>query len=252
MRSVAPRDHAPDELSSADRVEKSGELGRRPRVALDEASIERGVARVAVRFTRCWGFTTVGMVSERFRLTTTCTESRSVVARRALALFRDLRWLDPAHEWFTLLEVESPPKAALSKIIAVTGGVPREDVLSALGKRHWFRDAPHDVVCAYLEELVRGHNQSRPWNAPTTSESIPTKEEQVLIGAFRSAGGSADLEILRRHAKRSSISEEALTRTLSNSPLFVRVARSRYRLLGAPIPIRTRRLITSGRWEATL
>jgi hypothetical protein len=251
MRSVAPRDHAPSEPTFPDRVEKGGELGRRPRAPLDEESIERAVSRVATRFVRTWGFTTVGMVSERFRLTTTCNEPRSVVARRALARFRDLRWLDAEHEWFTLLETESPPKAALAKIIAVTGSVPREDVLSALGKRHWFRDAPHDVVCAYLDELVRSHNRSRSWSASTTNESIPTREEQVLIDAFRSAGGSADLEILRRHARRSSISEEALTRTLSNSPLFVRVARSTYRLLGAPLPLRLRPLLTSGRWEAT-
>jgi hypothetical protein len=252
MRSVAPRDHAPSVSSLPDQLERDEESGIGRQRPPDEESVERAVARVAVRFVRTWGFTTVGMVSERFRLTTTRNQARPVMARRALSRLRDLRWLDPEREWFTLLETESPPKAALAKIIAVTGGVPREDLVMALGKRHSFRDAPNDVVRAYLDELVRGHERSRAWNAAPTRESTPTREEQILVEAFRGAGGSADLEILRRHAERASISEEALTRTLSHSPLFLRVARSIYRLLGASVPIQPRLLLSSGRWEAAL
>jgi hypothetical protein len=244
MRSVALRDYAPSERNGAAVV--------KDRLRIREEAVERAVARVATRFVRTWGFTTVGMVAQRFRLTTTSDEPRPVMARRALSRLRDLRWLDADHEWFTLVECDSPPSAALAKIMAVCGSVDLEDLVPALGKRHSFGDAPASVVRAYLDELVGRHERSRAWAAGPAIASALTRAEQVLVDSLRDAGGSADIAILRRDAARRSISEEILTRTLAQSPLFMRVSRGTYRVVGTGLPIEPRRLMSSARWEAAL
>jgi hypothetical protein len=209
------------------------------------------VERAAVRFVRAWGFTTVGMVAEHFRLTTTttaarllATESRLLITRRALARLRDLRWLDPTQEWFTLIDRDSRPKAAFAKILAVTGEVDREDLALALGKRHSFRDVPKDVVRVYLAELLANHGRARAKPAPAVEL---TRVERILVEALEERGGRAEIEILRRAARPWSISASALKETLSGSPLFVRVEQGIYGLIGAPV--RPRTLLPSGQWD---
>jgi hypothetical protein len=244
MRGLSLHVSAPVRSSLPDRIERDEKAADQRRLRSHQKSVERAVAMVAVRFVRTWGFTTVGMVSQRFRLTTTPNESRLAMARRALALLPDLRWLNPAREWFTLLESDSPTKAAFAKIVAITEGVDRRELVLALGKHHSFGDAPEDVVHAYLDELVSSHERSRAWAAGATNASVPTREEQMLIDSLRDTGGSADITVLRRDAQRGSISAEALTRTLSHSPLFVRVSRGTYRLIGDCFPVEPRPLLS--------
>jgi hypothetical protein len=197
--------------------------------------VQRAVEAAAVRFVRTWGFTTVGMVAQRFRLTITTNESRLFMTRQAISRLPDLRWLDPICEWFTLIERDSRPKTALSKILAVSGDIDLEDLGLALGKRHSFRDVPHDVVRSYLAELVSHHVRVA---VPARAGAL-TRVENVLVDALHERGGCADIDVLRRDVKRRSITPAALKRTLSESPLFIRVAHGIYGIVGAPIEPRT-------------
>jgi hypothetical protein len=236
MRSLALREDAPIEALASDQAAPENEEARRRRLRIHERRIERAVEMVATRFVRTWGFTTVSMVAQRFRLTTTGRAPRSVMARRALSGLRDLRWLDEEHEWFTLLDSDSPTSIAFAKIVAVLGTVDRQDLLLALGKRHSFGDAPERVVRAYLDELVSRHQWARAWSARTSSASAPTREERMVVECLRDAGGTAEIAVLRRAAEHNSISPDALIRTLSRSPLFVRVARGTFALVShAPV-----------------
>jgi hypothetical protein len=212
------------------------------------SSLDEAIDTTAARFVRAWGFTTVGMVARRFRLTTTTSESRLSIARRVLSRSSDLRWLDPICEWFTLIERDSKPKAALSKILSVRGHVDREELSQALDKRHSFRDVPNDVVRAYVSELVSHHARTAKRVPPDASAL--TRIETVLVDVLLERGGRAEIELLRRDVRRWSITAEALKRTLSESPLFIRVAHGRYGLIGSPIAPRS--LIPSGRWAAAV
>jgi hypothetical protein len=250
MRSLALRRDALIDAAIYEKATTDDEEARRRRHQIHAKRIERAVERVATRFVRTWGFTTVGMVAQRFRLTTTCNAPRSVLARRALSGLRDLRWLDAEHEWFTLLESDSPTSTAFAKIVTVLGAVDRQDLLLALGKRHSFGDAPERVVGAYLDELISRHQRARAWSARPSDASDPTREERMVVECLRDAGGVAEISVLRRAAKTRLISAEALMRALSRSPLFARVARGTYGLIGASAPPAPRRLLSSGRWEA--
>jgi len=238
--SVALSDYAPLASSPAKRTRGN------------EETIARAVEMVAVRFVRTWGFTTVDMVSHRFRLTMAPTGSRSVMAREALTRLSDLRWLDPARQWFTLIGRESPMQAALAKVVAVSGCIDRDDILLALGKHHSFGQAPNGVVRAYVAELVGSQAWARPSGGGPTSASALTREERVLVDLLRCTGGSATTELLRHEAARHSIAPEALKRVLWRSPLFLRMARGSYRLVGTYAPIAPRTLLTSGRWETSV
>jgi hypothetical protein len=231
MRRLAVHEDDPIEAPASDQAATENEDARRRRLRIHEKRIERAVEMVAIRFVRTWGFTTVEMVAQRFRLTTTGRAPRSVLARRALSGLRDLRWLDEEREWFTLLDSDSPTSIAFAKIVAVLGNVDREDLLLALGKRHSFGDAPERVVLAYLDELVSRHRRARVWSARTSSPSTPTPEERMVVECLRDAGGAAEIAVLRRAAERCSIPANALMRTLSRSPLFVRVARGTFGLI---------------------
>jgi hypothetical protein len=208
--------------------------------------VQSAVDVTATRFVRTWGFTTVGMVAQRFRLTTTTNESRLSLTRQALCRAPDLRWLDPICEWFTLIECDSRPKAALAKILAVSGDVDREELARALDKRHSFREVPYDVVRAYLAELVSHHARVA---APRHAGGL-TRVEHVLVDVLHERGGCADIHALRRDVKRRSITPAALKRTLSESPLFLRVAHGIYGLVGAGagVPVGPRTLISSDQW----
>jgi len=234
MRSLALREDVLIAGPVSDRVSTENQDARRRHHRIHERRVERAVEMVATRFVRTWGFTTVGMVATRFRLTTTGDAPRSVMARRALSSLRDLRWLDEEHEWFTLLDSDSPMGSAFAKIVAVFGTVDGQDLLLALGKRHSFGDAPERVVRAYLDELVSRHKRARAWSARTSS--APTREERIVVECLRGAGGTGELAVLRRAAELNSISADGLMRTLSRSPLFVRVARGTFALIShAPV-----------------
>jgi hypothetical protein len=213
------------------------------------AAVERAVERTAVRFVRTWGFTTVGMVSQRFRLTTTTSEARREIAARALTRLPDLRWLDSDGEWFTLISRESPQKAALAKILATTSDVAREDLELALGKSHSFAHAPSGVVRAYIAELVANHGRS-PSTARAARASALTGVERVLVDVLHERGGQAEIELLRHETAHLAITGRALRRAIALSPLLLPVARGTYRLVGAPVAART--LVSSGQWATAI
>jgi len=213
--------------------------GHRPGVGT--LDVDRSVEAAAERFVRKWGFTTVGMVSLRFRLPGQVSESRLVITRRALGTLRDLRWLDREHEWFFLVDRPSPMKMAAAKIAAVVSDVAPiglGDLEIALGKRRSFLGAPRAVVQKYLAELMREVMLLKR-NGDLQEAWLPTTEERILVAALRDQGGRADIERLRRNSAEWAIGEATIVRTLRSSPLFLRAGRGNYRLIGAPFRIGT-------------
>jgi hypothetical protein len=205
---------------------------------------ERAIELVAARFVRTWGFTTVNMVAWRFRLLSRTGDSRIVLARRALERLPDICWLDPTCEWFSLLDRDSPLKAAIAKILSVAGDVDRDELGRALGKRHQLRDAPPIVIQTYLTALL---DQLR------ASPAIPARlshEERALVAMLRAAGGSDDLPSLRRQVDAQSLEPLAVIRALHTSPLFLRTSRGTYRLVGSPLSCAA--LIPSRAWQAAV
>jgi hypothetical protein len=188
--------------------------------------IDAAVGRTAARFVRTWGFSTVGMVAGKFRLLAKASAPREVLARRALSALRGITWLDPAREWFTLLDHPSAMREAIEKIVAVAGVVEREQLEEALGKRHSFGSAPPAVVRAYVEALAA--RVLRPGSRGPTL----TPEELVVLEAFERVGRTAGLPALRA-ATRGRLAEPALAHVLRSSPLFLREARGTYRLVGS-------------------
>jgi hypothetical protein len=195
-------------------------------VTTDSEQIDSAVERTAVRFVRAWGFSTVGMVAEKFRLIAKAPAPRVALARRVLARLPDLEWLDPTREWFTLLDRESSMRAAVEKIVAVVGIVEGHELEEALGKRHSFGDAPPAVVRAYVETLATRVARRGPFDWTLTSEEL------IVLEAFEQAGSSLGLAELRA-ATRASVPEASLTHVLRSSPLFVRASRGRYRVVGS-------------------
>src|SRR5262245_44664574 len=104
--------------------------------------IASAVERTAARFVKRWGFSTASMVAGKFRLLSRATAPREVLARRALSALPGVTWLDPAREWFTLLDRPSAVREAIEKVVAVAGVVERAELEEALGKRHSFGGAP--------------------------------------------------------------------------------------------------------------
>jgi hypothetical protein len=199
-------------------------------VSSGSEQVASAVERTAVRFVSAWGFSTVGMVAARFRVTSRAPLPREVLARRALAALPDLEWLDPSREWFTLLERASAMRAAIEKIVAVAGVLEREELEEALGKRHAFGDAPPAVVRAYVEALAARVRRPGALRVELTSEEL------VVLDAFERLGASAGLLELRL-ATVGRISESALAHVLRSSPLFVRASRGTYRVVGSfPAP----------------
>jgi len=217
--------------------------GSDPGPDASRAGPERAIEITAARFVRTWGFTTVEMVARCFRLVRRSTEPRAMLARRAIERLPDLCWLEPTREWFSLLERDSPGKAALAKIAAVTTEVDGAELHLALGKRHTFRDVPPAVVDAYLAVLTR--------SPPSTSrDNVLTREERALVLLLRAEGGSAEVHTLRARAAELSFDGAAISRTLQTSPLFLPAGRGRCRLIGSPrgYPM----LVSSLAWEATI
>jgi hypothetical protein len=200
-----------------------------PRVVASSADqIDRSIERTAIRFVKTWGFTTVEMVAARFRMLSRAPAPRASLTRQALRSLPDLQWLDPTREWFSLLDRDSAMRASLEKILGVVGVVEPDELALALGKRHSFGVAPPAVVSAYVEAL-----SSRVSRQGFVSENAAlTTEEHVVLEALRHAGGLADLAELRQ-ATRGFISVPAMTRALQTSPLFLRVGRGKYRVVGA-------------------
>jgi hypothetical protein len=217
------------------------------RLDVEATNVDRFVEAAAERFVRKWGFTTVGMVSLRFRLPTHVSESRLAITRRALGGLRDLRWLDREHEWFCLVDRPSRMKAELAKIAAVVRDVALVDpgdLEIALGKRRSFLGAPHAVVKNCLTELMRPVMMLKR-NGDLQEAWLPTTEERVLVATLRDQGGQADIETLRRNGAPWSIAGATIVRTLRSSPLFLRAGRGSYRLIGASGPRLARPIVKS-------
>jgi hypothetical protein len=210
-------------------------------------SDERAIRSVAERFVRTWSFTTVEMVAGRFRPTRTSTQTRTSIVRRALALMPELRWLDPACEWFSLLDCASPGTATLDKIGSLAGAqrIDREELFAALDKRHTFRDVPHVVIQSYLSTLL-----ARPRTFADGFLARLPREERALVEILRAAGGASDTEALRQHAAALSIDAATVMRLLQTSPLFLREGRGIYRLVGASLVAPAQP--SSRQWHATL
>lgn len=185
------------------------------------------VERVAARFVRTWGFTTVAMVSAHLRITAPSGLSHIALTRRALDAMPDLAWLDPSREWFTLLDRESPMRTAVEKIYDVAGDVGRTDTTLALGKRGSFGNAPARVVAAFVARLVA----RVATDSPAARAGRATRDEWILIDVLRHASGAVDLSTLRQATSRF-VSPKVATRVLRSSPLFLRVGQGRYRLVG--------------------
>jgi len=214
---------------------------RTPFVSSCPEQISRAVVRVAIRFVRTWGFTTVGMVAASFRLCVPAPAPRTSLTRRALCALPDLEWLEPTQEWFSLLDLDSAMRSALEKILAVRGGVETDELVRALGKRRSFGGAPPAVVKSYVAAL------SARAARPAGNASI-TADEHAVLEALHEAGGVADLGELRR-ATRGTLSDVELTRVLQASPLFLRAGRGAYRVVGFPTQPP---MVLSAAWQATL
>jgi hypothetical protein len=193
------------------------------------------VERVAVRFVRTWGFSTVEMVATKFRLLLRAPAPRAPLARRALAALPDLAWLDPTREWFTLLDRPSAMSASIEKIVSNVGAVGLEDLEAALGKRHSFGAAPLAVVRAYLAALATRVAR----RGSLSPDAHLTTGERVVLAAFEGAGGVAALADLRA-ATHDRLEPAMLTRVLQGSPLFLREGRGTYRLVGTGAPLWSR------------
>jgi len=220
-------------------------MSDRPEMPSGAVCIGAAVERMAVRFVKAWGFSTVETVAGRFRMTTKATASRAAIARRALAELPDLAWLDPTREWFTLLDRESAMRIAVAKIVSTVGVVDHAELELALGKRHSFGAAPPPVVRAYVSALAARVARERLFPG-----ALLSPEEKVVLGAFEHAGGAATLEDLRERT-RHRLASAALTRVLQASPLFVRSARAAYRVVGSPLlPVPA--LVPWRQWQAAL
>jgi hypothetical protein len=210
-------------------------------------SDERAIRSIAERFVRTWSFTTVEMVAGRFRPARPSTQTRTSIVRRALAVMPELRWLDPACEWFSLLDCASPATATLDKIAALAGaqGIDREELSAALDKRHTFRDVPHVVIQSYLSTLL-----ARPRATTDAALARFSDEERTLVALLDAAGGSLDTESLRHQAAAFGLDAATVLRTLQASPLFLRSGRGLYRLVS--VPVARTEVAPAPRWEATL
>jgi hypothetical protein len=205
--------------------------------------ISRAVERVAIRFVRTWGFTTVGMVAASFRLCTPAPAPRTALTRRALAALADLEWLEPTQEWFSLLDHDSAMRAATEKILAISGRVETDELVRALGKRRSFGGAPPAVVQSYVAAL-----SARAARLGRNASVSPV--EHAVLEALHEAGGVADLGDLRR-ATRGALSVVELRRVLQASPLFLRAGRGTYRVVGIRAwPARA--MVPSAAWQPTL
>jgi hypothetical protein len=208
-------------------------------------SDERAIRSVAERFVRTWSFTTVEMVAGRFRPSRPSTQTRTSIVRRALALMPELRWLDPACEWFSLLDCASPATATLDKIVSIFGPIDREELFAALDKRHTFRDVPHVVVQSYVSALL-----ARPRATTAAAGARLSNEEHTLVALLDAAGGSLDTETLRHQAAARGFDAATVMRALQASPLFLRSGRGLYRLVS--VPSARGEVAPSPRWEATV
>jgi hypothetical protein len=196
-----------------------------------DQKIGRAVERAAVRFVRSWGFSTVEMVASRFRMTTKATIPRASLARQVLVALPDVEWLDPAREWFTLLERESPMRAAIEKLMSAFPVIARADLEQALGKRHSFGAAPPAVVSAYVDALLGGVSRR---GAPRGRAALGP-EELLVLRALERLGGHAAVALLRE-TTRGQLSPVALNRVLQTSPLFLHASRGAYRVAGSSAP----------------
>jgi hypothetical protein len=201
-------------------------LNNAPVVSPSSEQISSAVERTAARFVRAWGFSTVGMVAGKFRLLSRAAAPREVLARRVLSASPGVTWLDPAREWFTLLDQPSAMREAVEKVVAVAGVVEREELEEALGKRHSFGGAPAAVVRAYVEALA-GRVLRRGARGATL-----TPEELAVLDAFEHTGRTASIPRLRA-ATRGRLSAPVLAHVLRSSPLFVHEARGTYRVVGS-------------------
>ena len=215
-----------------------------PRRSNDQ--VAEAVERVAVRFIRTWGFTTIAMVSAHFRLLSRTSIPRASLARNAVGSLADLKWLDPSCEWFSLVDRESPMRTAVEKIYAVTGKFDQAEVSQALGKRHSFANVPGAVVQAFVSTLT-----ARIAAGPRPSLATRLdREERVLVTLLRHAGGIADIATLQRAAAEHVVPPHVSARVLGASPLFLRTGYGLYRMVGTPA--RALALLSSPRWEAVL
>ena len=207
--------------------------------------VSAAVERVAARFVRTWGFTTVTMVGPRVILPWRSDLPRAVLVRDALADLADLEWLDPTREWFTLTARASHVRASIEKIYAVAGAVSQPELVAALSKRRSFANAPSPVVQAFVAAMSSRVRRARRPAAPRL-----TREEAILVALLRASGGQADIQSLVRRAEERGTPASLTTRVLKSSPLILHSWRGTYRLVGAPAGKRP--LISSPRWEAAL
>jgi hypothetical protein len=221
-------------------------MSERPELPSGASRIGVAVERVAVRFVKTWGFSTVGTVAGHFRLPTRATASRSLLARRVLAGLPDVAWLDPTREWFTLLDRASAMRSAVEKIVSTAGVVDLAELELALGKRHSFGAAPPRVVRIYVGALAARVSRDRLFPG-----ALLSPEEKVVLGVFEHAGGTVTTEELREQT-RHRLAPAALTRVLQASPLFLRSARGAYRVVGSPFLPPVPALVPWRQWQAAL
>jgi len=209
--------------------------------------VSEAVERVAARFVRTWGFTTVSMVASRFHLWTRTSVPRASLTREALGEVPDVAWLDKDREWFSLADRESPMTRAFAKIRAIARTVDSADVALALGKGRSFGNAPAGVVRAFVSGLMT-RAARRPTLDPTAAGV--TRHERALVEVFREAGGTGEIKSLRELAAERGLTDAVVNRTLASSPLFLRAGHGTYRLIG--VALRRTQLISSPRWQAGL
>ncbi len=191
------------------------------------------VIATAARLVSFWGLATVQSVIDRVRLVKAFDTSKPMVCRLLVAL-PQLRWLDDDMDWFSFAGDGSRLARAVGQVFAVCDRIALGELRCALDKGRPRADrVPRRVLERYLSEVAGVEIDGR-WlrrRAPEPTVAL-TANEAALVELLDRAGGEADVRALRAGASARGVPAETVEALLRDSPLFLRAARLRVRLVG--------------------
>ncbi len=201
--------------------------------AADDRRFSTTVTATATRLVSYWGLATVQSVVERVRLVKAFATSKQMVCRLLVGL-PQLRWLDDAMDWFSFAGDTSRLARAITKVFAVCDRIDLRELRRALDKgRPRAQHVPRGVLERYLSEIADVEIDGR-WLRQRARDGAGalTAGEAVLVQLLDGADGEADVRTLRADAAARDVPAEAVEALLHDSPLFLRSARLRVRLVG--------------------
>jgi hypothetical protein len=201
--------------------------------ATDHRSFSATVIATATRLVSYWGLATVRSVVERVRLVKAFETNKQMVCR-LLVGEPQLRWLDDEMDWFSFAGDASRLARAVAKVFAACERIDLRELRRALNKgRPRAQHVPRGVLERYLSEIADVEIDGR-WLRRRARDGAGalTAQEAVLVSLLDGAGGEADVRRLRAGAAARAVPPETVEALLRDSPLFLRTARLRVRLVG--------------------